>query len=106
MLDLFRPGGQRDRGNQGGKHGATAEYCLILLYQREGSSMAIGIVKWFNTSKGYGFIAPSNGGDDLFAHFSAIEMQGHKSLKEGQEVEFEIQDGPKGPQAARIRALA
>ena len=68
--------------------------------------MAIGIVKWFNSSKGYGFIAPSNGGDDLFAHFSAIEMQGHKSLKEGQEVEFEIQDGPKGPQAARIRALA
>lgn len=68
--------------------------------------MAIGIVKWFNSSKGYGFIAPSNGGDDLFAHFSAIDMQGHKSLKEGQEVEFEIQDGPKGPQAARIRALA
>ena len=68
--------------------------------------MAIGTVKWFNSSKGYGFIAPSSGGDDLFAHFSAIEMQGHKSLKEGQEVEFEIQDGPKGPQAARIRALA
>ena len=68
--------------------------------------MAEGTVKWFNASKGYGFISPGNGGDDLFAHFSAIEMDGYKSLKEGQSVEFEIQDGPKGPQAARIRALA
>ena len=67
--------------------------------------MATGTVKWFNTSKGYGFISPGNGGDDLFAHFSAIEMDGYKSLKEGQNVEFEIQDGPKGPQAARIREL-
>jgi CspA family cold shock protein len=68
--------------------------------------MATGTVKWFNTSKGYGFISPGNGGDDLFAHFSAIEMDGYKSLKEGQNVEFEIQDGPKGPQAAHIRALS
>jgi len=67
--------------------------------------MATGTVKWFNASKGYGFISPGNGGDDLFAHFSAIEMEGYKSLKEGQIVEFEIQDGPKGPQAACIRAL-
>ena len=67
--------------------------------------MATGTVKWFNASKGYGFISPSSGGDDLFAHFSAIEMEGYKSLKEGQNVEFDIQDGPKGPQAARIRAL-
>jgi cold shock protein len=68
--------------------------------------MATGIVKWFNASKGYGFISPNNGGDDVFAHFSAIEMEGYKTLKEGQQVEFEIQEGPKGPQAARIRALA
>ena len=68
--------------------------------------MATGTVKWFNASKGYGFISPGNGGDDLFAHFSAIEMDGYKSLKEGQSVEFEIQDGPKGPQAACIRVLA
>ena len=68
--------------------------------------MATGTVKWFNASKGYGFISPGNGGDDLFAHFSAIEMDGYKSLKEGQNVEFDIQDGPKGPQAARIRALS
>ena len=67
--------------------------------------MATGTVKWFNASKGYGFISPSSGGDDLFAHFSAIEMVGFKNLKEGQQVEFEIQAGPKGPQAARIRAL-
>jgi CspA family cold shock protein len=68
--------------------------------------MATGTVKWFNASKGYGFISPSSGGDDLSAHFSAIEMDGYKSLKEGQDVEFEVQDGPKGPQAARIRALS
>lgn len=67
--------------------------------------MATGTVKWFNASKGYGFISPSSGGDDLFAHFSVIEMDGFKNLKEGQQVEFEIQAGPKGPQAARIRAL-
>ena len=68
-------------------------------------AMATGTVKWFNASKGYGFISPSSGGDDLFAHFSAIEMDGFKNLKEGQQVEFEIQAGPKGAQAARIRAL-
>src|SRR4030067_32280 len=74
--------------------------------EQEGDvSMATGTVKWFNAGKGYGFISPSSGGDDVFAHFSAIEMDGYKSLKEGQNVEFEIQDGPKGPQAARIRTL-
>ena len=67
--------------------------------------MATGTVKWFNSSKGYGFISPNNGGDDVFAHFSAIEMEGYKNLKEGQHVEYEIQDSPKGPQAAHIRAL-
>lgn len=66
--------------------------------------MAIGTVKWFNASKGYGFISPSSGGDDVFAHFSAIEMEGYKTLREGQQVEFEVQQGPKGPQAANIRA--
>ncbi len=67
--------------------------------------MATGTVKWFNSSKGYGFISPNSGGDDVFAHFSAIEMEGYKTLKEGQPVEFEIQEGPKGPQAAHIRSL-
>jgi CspA family cold shock protein len=67
--------------------------------------MATGTVKWFNATKGYGFITPTNGGDDVFAHYSAIEMEGYKTLKEGQQVEFEIQEGPKGPQASHIKAL-
>lgn len=66
--------------------------------------MATGTVKWFNATKGYGFITPTDGGDDVFAHYSAIEMEGYKTLKEGQKVEFEIQDGPKGPQASHIRS--
>jgi cold shock protein len=68
--------------------------------------MATGTVKWFNASKGYGFITPTNGGDDVFAHYSAIEMDGYKTLKEGQQVEFEVQQGPKGPQASKIRSLS
>ena len=67
--------------------------------------MATGTVKWFNATKGYGFITPNEGGDDVFAHYSAIEMEGYKTLKEGQQVEFEIQEGPKGPQASHIRSL-
>lgn len=66
----------------------------------------IGTVKWFNTAKGYGFIRPINGGDDVFAHYSSIDMEGYKSLKEGQTVEFEILQGPKGPQAEHIRNSA
>ncbi len=65
--------------------------------------MATGTVKWFNDSKGYGFITPDEGGEDLFAHFSAIEMEGYKSLKEGQRVTFEVTDGQKGKQASKIR---
>ena len=65
--------------------------------------MAIGTVKWFNDSKGFGFITPDDGGDDLFAHFSAIEEAGYKSLKEGQRVSFEVTDGPKGKQASNIQ---
>jgi CspA family cold shock protein len=62
-------------------------------------------VKWFNDSKGYGFITPSDGGEDVFAHHSAIQMGGFKSLKEGQKVEFEVTRGPKGLQAANIKPL-
>jgi CspA family cold shock protein len=68
--------------------------------------MATGIVKWFNDSKGFGFITPDAGGADLFAHHSEIQMDGFKSLKEAQRVEFETQSGPKGPLAAKIRAIA
>jgi CspA family cold shock protein len=67
--------------------------------------MATGTVKWFNDSKGFGFITPDGGGEDLFAHFSAIQSSGFKTLKEGQQVEFEVTTGPKGKQASNIRPL-
>lgn len=67
--------------------------------------MAQGIVKWFNDAKGLGFITPDEGGEDLFAHFSAIEMKGFKSLKEGQKVSYEVVTGPKGKQAAHIKPV-
>ena len=65
--------------------------------------MAKGSVKWFNDSKGFGFVTPDGGGEDLFAHFSAITMDGFKTLKEGQKVQFEITQGPKGKQASNIK---
>lgn len=63
--------------------------------------MAKGKVKWFNANKGYGFISQENG-EDIFVHYSAIQAQGFKTLDEGQAVEFEITQGPKGPQAANV----
>lgn len=67
--------------------------------------METGVVKWFSESRGYGFITPNRGGDDVFAHYSAIEMDGYKTLQEGQCVEFVLEEGPKGPEAWRIRAI-
>lgn len=67
--------------------------------------MKRGTVKWFNEAKGFGFIAPSDGANDLFVHYSAIMSNGFKSLAEGQEVEFEVAEGPKGPQANNVRPL-
>ncbi|MBX6420015.1 MAG: cold-shock protein [Sinobacteraceae bacterium] len=66
---------------------------------------ATGTVKWFNDAKGYGFITPADGGEDLFAHFKEIQGTGFKSLKEGQRVEYKPQRGPKGMQATQIRPL-
>ncbi|MFC5430912.1 MAG: cold-shock protein [Paraburkholderia sp.] len=67
--------------------------------------MATGSVKWFNDAKGFGFITPDEGGDDLFAHFSEVQGKGFKSLQESQRVSFEVKQGPKGKQAANIQPL-
>jgi CspA family cold shock protein len=68
--------------------------------------MSTGTVKWFNDTKGFGFIKPDGGGEDLFAHFSEIQGSGFKTLKENQKVEFEIKTGPKGKQAVAIKPIA
>ncbi len=65
--------------------------------------MATGTVKWFNESKGFGFITPSDGGKDVFVHFSAIVGDGFRTLAEGQQVTFDVEDGPKGPQASNVQ---
>jgi CspA family cold shock protein len=72
----------------------------------EQSEKASGTVKWFNDSKGFGFITPANGGEDVFVHFTAIQADGFKSLAEGQRVEFEVVRGDKGLQAKAVRALS
>jgi CspA family cold shock protein len=78
---------------------------LSLAPIRRITSMAQGTVKWFNAEKGFGFIAQENGGDDVFVHYSAIQSQGYKSLDENQKVEFDVTQGPKGPQAENVRAI-
>jgi len=67
--------------------------------------MATGTVKWFDASKGFGFITPDDGSDDVFAHFSSIEGSGYRELTEGQKVDYDSEQGPKGLQAKRVRAL-
>jgi cold shock CspA family protein len=88
-----RPPGRGSRGRDRGPSVRMRE-----------DTMAIGTVKWFNAEKGFGFIAPADGGPDVFAHYSAIESTGgYRTLDENQQVEFDVTQGPKGPQAANIR---
>jgi len=68
--------------------------------------MATGTVKWFSDQKGFGFVAPEGGGEDVFVHFSAIQMEGHKILYEGDRVEYEAVEGPKGPKATAVTLVA
>ncbi|TVU72807.1 MULTISPECIES: cold-shock protein [Cobetia] len=67
--------------------------------------MATGTVKWFNDAKGFGFIAPADGGDDLFVHFSEVQADGFKTLQDGQQVSFDVTQGQKGLQAANVKAV-
>jgi CspA family cold shock protein len=67
--------------------------------------MAQGTVKWFNPDKGFGFIAPDDGTPDVFVHYSAIDSRGYRTLEENQKVEYTVQQGPKGPQAAQVHAV-
>jgi CspA family cold shock protein len=67
--------------------------------------MATGVVKWFSDEKGFGFITPDDGGQDAFVHFSAIQGDGFRTLAEGARVEYELGDGPKGPQATNVRTI-
>lgn len=75
-------------------------------HQQRNDGMATGTVKWFNSEKGFGFISPDDGSQDVFAHFSAIVADGYRSLEESQKVEYDVERGAKGPQAANIRPLS
>ena len=65
----------------------------------------MGTVKWFSAEKGYGFITPDEGGKDVFVHYSAVQAEGYRTLNEGQKVEYEVVQGPKGPQAANVKPV-
>ena len=87
------------------KAGVTELAGAFPVFQERKFQMATGTVKWFNDSKGFGFITPDDGSVDLFAHYSAINMNGFKTLKEGQKISFEISQGAKGKQASNIQEV-
>jgi len=87
------------------RHEGRATRGLTTKSRKDEQEMAQGTVKWFNAEKGYGFIAQEGGGDDVFVHFTAIQSDGYRSLEEAQRVEFEITQGPKGPQAESVRPV-
>ncbi len=84
--------------------GGRSQGSLQPLGRKEVDSVAEGTVKWFSNEKGYGFISQPDG-EDVFVHFSAIQVEGYKSLEEGQAVEFDVTDGPKGKQASNVRPV-
>ena len=75
------------------------------IIKRVTSALQTGTVKWFNNAKGFGFILPEDGGADVFAHYSSVDMSGYKTLKAGQAVSYQIVDGPKGPHATDIQVI-
>ncbi|GAA5191082.1 hypothetical protein GCM10023346_09710 [Arthrobacter gyeryongensis] len=85
--------------------GASGLKPVVSQIQRRNMAVATGIVKWFNAEKGFGFIAPDDGSADVFAHYSAIASSGYRSLDENQRVQFDVVQGPKGPQAENIQPL-
>ncbi len=98
--------GSTRRLSQSGRGSLGFREVQIPLAKKERvTGMAQGTVKWFNAEKGFGFIAQDGGGPDVFVHYSAIESNGYRSLDEAQRVEFEVTQGPKGPQADAVRPL-
>jgi len=83
----------------------TAVFTTIFGLKKEKEVMATGTVKWFNESKGYGFITPDDGSKDCFVHHNAIQGEGFKSLSEGQKVQFDVEEGAKGPQAVNVAKI-
>jgi CspA family cold shock protein len=104
MLNIHKPTGVGTAGDPVPHHYTTIN--SIKLFAAGGEvTMATGTVKWFNNTKGYGFVTPDDGEQDVFIHYSSITMDGYKSLKEGQKVQFDINEGPKGLHAANVQTV-